>query len=268
MPSIERNDIQIYFEDRGKGHPIILGHSFLCSGEMWKPQLEPLSNQYRVINIDLRGHGKSGVNNEPFDLYDLVDDFLFILDHLNIEKAIWAGLSIGGMIALRAAITNEKRIAGLILLDTHAGAETALNKMKYRAMASFTRIFGIRPLVPYIMRLFFCPITRLNRPDLIGEWKTKILSIPITTALQTVYALVKRESIIEKLKQITVPTLVLVGENDKALPPIYSQKIAKTIPHAEIEVIKKAGHLITLEQPEAVNSAILAFLHSLYQEKN
>jgi len=200
MPSIQRNDTQIYFEVRGRGYPIVLGHSFLCSGGMWKPQLEPLSSQYRVINIDLRGHGKSGSDNEPFDLYDLVDDFLYVLDYLKIEKAIWVRLSIGGMVALRAAISNEKRVAGLVLLDTDAGKEAALNKMKYRAMASFAKIFGIRPLAPYIMRMFLCPFTRLLNPDLVREWKTKVLSVPITAALQTVSALVRRESIIEELK--------------------------------------------------------------------
>lgn len=103
MPKLERNGIPLSYEVSGSGPPVVLGHSFLCSGEMWTPQVGPLALGYQVINPDLRGHGNSGVVDAPFDLYDLVDDVLAVLDHLAIERAVWAGLSIGGMVALRAA---------------------------------------------------------------------------------------------------------------------------------------------------------------------
>ena len=104
MPSIERDCLKIHFEDLGSGPPVVLGHSFLCSGEMWSPQVPKLAERHRVINIDERGHGHSGKLSEPFDLYDMVDDVLAVLDHLGIKNAVWAGLSIGGMVALRAAL--------------------------------------------------------------------------------------------------------------------------------------------------------------------
>ena len=91
MPSVESQGIRIFFEDFGSGLPIVLGHSFLCSGEMWAPQVNPLAQHCRVVNIDCRGHGRSGHADGPFTLYDLVADVVAVLDHLHIERAVWAG---------------------------------------------------------------------------------------------------------------------------------------------------------------------------------
>ena len=125
MPKLETNGVRIHYEEVGAGPPVVLGHSFLCSGEMWRPQIEPLAERHRVINIDHRGHGRSGALTNPFDLYDMVGDVTAVLDHLEVERAIWAGLSIGGMVAMRAAIAVPERVAGLILVDTDADAETS-----------------------------------------------------------------------------------------------------------------------------------------------
>jgi len=113
IATVERNGATIYYEVTGSGPAIVLMHSFLCSGEMWGPQIEPLSAQYEVINIDMRGHGKSGPAETPFDLYDLVGDVVAVLDREGVDRACWAGLSIGGMIALRAALTAPDRVGAL-----------------------------------------------------------------------------------------------------------------------------------------------------------
>jgi 3-oxoadipate enol-lactonase len=260
MPIIAQNNTNIYYEVSGEGCPLILGHSFLCSGEMWTPQIGPLAERCQVLNVDLRGHGKSGLINRPFDLYDLVDDVLAVLDHQGIERAVWAGLSIGGMVALRAALVANNRVSGLILLDTHAGAETTLKKLKYRAMALAAKVTGTGPLLPQVVRMFFSSHTRSTKPELINEWKAKFASVPLSSILHTVEALRRRDSIVERLGEIQVPALVIVGEKDQALPPSYSKEIAGALPNASLVVIEQSGHLPTLEQPEAVTSAMLSFL--------
>jgi pimeloyl-ACP methyl ester carboxylesterase len=228
---------------------------------MWAPQVDPLAERYQVINIDLRGHGRSGVMDEPFDLYDLVDDVLGVLDHLRIERAIWAGLSIGGMVALRAAITATDRVSGLILLDTHAGFETTFNKVKYRAMAAAARVVGTRPLAPQIAHMFFSSHTRATKPELVKEWQARFTSVALVAVQRTAAALCERDSIVEKLGEIQIPALVVVGEADQVLPPAYSREIAAGLPRAKLVVIERSGHLSTLERPEAVTAAMLSYLN-------
>jgi len=263
MPTINRNGSDIFFEISGSGPPILLGHSFLCSGAMWAPQIQPLAEKYQVINVDLRGHGKSGVVDQPFDLYDLVDDALAVLDHLGIKKTVWAGLSIGGMVAMRAALVAGERVSGLILLDTHAGAETTFKKFKYQAMTSVAKVIGTAPLIPQVVRMFFCSHTRKANPQLVGEWKTRFASVPLVSIIRTVAALKTRDSVIARLGKIQKPALVMVGSEDQPLPPACSREIAKALPDATLEVIERAGHLSNLEQPQAVTTAMLEFLDKL-----
>lgn len=260
MPTVEREGMSLFYEVSGAGPPVVLGHSFLCSGEMWAPQVGALAERHRVVNVDLRGHGRSGPMDRPFNLYELVDDVLAVLDQEGINRAVWAGLSIGGMVALRAALVAGERVSGLVLLDTHAGAETAYKKLKYRAMALAARVVGTGPLIPQVVRMFFSPHTRTAKLELVAEWKARFESVPVPSILYTVDALRRRDSVVERLGEVRVPTLVVVGEDDEPLPPPYSREIARGLPNATLVVVEKAGHLSTLEQPEAVTSAMLEFL--------
>jgi pimeloyl-ACP methyl ester carboxylesterase len=260
VAQVERSGGNLYYEVTGSGPAIVLGHSFLCSGKMWGPQIGPLSKRHQVINVDLRGHGRSSAMDLRFDLYDLVDDVLSVLDHLGVDRAVWAGLSIGGMVALRAALVARERVSGLILLDTHAGAETQLNKLKYRAMSAAAGLLGTGVLVPYIARMFFNPWTRKYDPRLVEEWKGHFSNVPLPSILRTVQALKDRDSILDRLSEITVPALVIVGEQDRLLPPAYSSEIAQSLNNASMTVIPNAGHLPALERPRATTSAMLSFL--------
>jgi pimeloyl-ACP methyl ester carboxylesterase len=263
MPTIENNGVRIFFEDLGSGVPLVLGHSFLCSGEMWRPQLQQLAKRARVINIDYRGHGRSGEVRRPVTLYDMVADVLAVLDHLGIDRAVWAGLSIGGMVALRAALITPERVSGLILLDTHAGPEELYKRIKYLTMAIGVRVLGIRPFLPAIVPLFFGRTTRKANPLLVTEWRTRFAAVHIPSVLRTLDALRNRDSIVSRLGEIRVPSLVIVGAEDASLPLPYSRQIAAGLPHSSLVVIPHAGHLSNLEQPDAVRSAMLGFLERL-----
>lgn len=260
MPELLRDNTRIHYQVIGCGPPIVLLHSFLCSGAMWEPQIEPLAKHYQVINIDLRGHGHSGPCNEPFELDDLVADVLAVLDQLKVDRAVWAGLSIGGMIALRAALVAEQRVAGLILLDTDAGSETPLNKIKYRILVVLAGLLGTAPLIPLVVGMFFGKETRNNNPELVRIWQNRFSEVPLPTIRAGVAALVRRTAIIDRLGSIDTPALVIFGAQDKSLPPACSRKLAAALGNAELQVVEKAGHLSNLEQPEVVTSAILGYL--------
>jgi len=231
---------------------------------MWESQLEPLSERYRVINIDLRGHGSSGPCNAPFDLDDLVADVLAVLDRLEIDRAVWAGLSIGGMIALRAALAAGQRVAGLILFDTDAGSDTPYKTFKYRLLVVLAGLLGTAPLIPLVVGLFFCRETR-NNPALVSTWHERFNEAPLSTIRAGVAALVRRDAIFDRLAAINIPALVMVGAQDRSLPPACSRRLAVALIKADLQLNEKTGHLSNLEQPEVVTSAMLGYLDVNHQ---
>ena len=263
MATIERAGIQLHYTVTGTGPAIVLVHSFLASSAMWEAQIPALSSEHTVLAVDLRGHGASGPIKRDVSIYDLVDDVLAILDAEGITRAVWAGLSIGGMISLRAALKAPERVAGLLLLDTHAGAERPLKKLRYHAMVLAARLFGIRPLLPQVLKLMFGRHTRAHNQPLVDEWRNRLATVPFPTIAHGVSALARREPLQAQLATIASPALVIVGLEDQALPPAYSREIAELLPRASLIEIPRCGHLSALEQPEAVTRAMLDFLHDL-----
>ena len=263
MPEIKHDGVTIHFEDLGKGPVVVLGHSFLCSGEMWDAQVPVLAKHHRVINIDLRGHGRSSRLSKACDVYDLVGDVVAVLDSLGIQNAVWAGLSIGGMVAMRAGLTAPERVRALVLLDTHAGPETAIKKAKYRLMNAGAKVFGIRPFLPAVAPLMFGATTLREKPGLVSEWKKKFAELHTPSIGIILEALVCRDSVVERLPEIGVPTLVVVGAEDRSLPVDCSREISEGIPHSTLLVVPEAGHLSSLEQPEAITEAMTGFLNRL-----
>lgn len=260
MAFVHNQGLSISFEDVGTGAPIVLGHSFLCSGKMWREQLPVLAGNYRVLNLDFRGHGRSSEVTRAFSLYDAVSDVLAVLDELGIEKAVWCGLSVGGMVALRAALTCPQRVEGLILLDTDGGAEGPLRKLRYYGMGLGARILGIGPFLSPIARLMFGATTRRENPTLVGEWKREFSTVHVPSMLRGLDALVRRDSLLARLPQIGMPALVLVGAEDRSLPPSLARRIHDQLLDSTLVEVPGAGHLSALEQPAAVNEAILGFL--------
>jgi pimeloyl-ACP methyl ester carboxylesterase len=183
MPIIRRNDEKTHFTDQGSGPPVIMMHSFLCSGEMWAPQLPMTTRQMRAINVNFRGRGRSGHIQTKFGLYDLVEDVIAVLDALEIDQAFWAGLSIGGILALRAALTHHSRVSGLLVIDSHAGSEPLRVKVKYRSLGLGARLFGLHPFLPAILPLMFGKTTRLRNPSLVLEWKARFALLDVPSIL-------------------------------------------------------------------------------------
>jgi pimeloyl-ACP methyl ester carboxylesterase len=263
MPYVEREGQRVFFEESGSGPPVVLGHSFLCSGKMWEKQVPALAETHRVVNIDFRGHGRSGEVSSRISLYDLVDDTLAVLDHLGIERAVWAGLSIGGMVAMRAALVAPQRVRGLVLIGTHAGAERTVARLRYGAMGFGTRLFGLRPLLPTVLKMMFGRTTHREQPELVRLWSDRILGVHQPSMLRCLAALSRRDRIVDRLADIAVPALVLVGEEDVTLPVPLSRQIDAALADSRLEIIPGAGHLVALERPDTVHRAMLDFLAGL-----
>lgn len=262
MPFIENQHQQIHYEEVGVGPPILLGHSFFCSGEMWRYQVPVLSESHRVINPDYRGHGQSSPLREDLEVYDLVEDSVALLDHLEIEQAVWAGLSVGGMTAMRAALRYPERVRGLILIDTDADAERIWVRLKSGPMGAGVRIVGLRPFLPAVVKGMFGPTTCRENRGLVEEWKARFTSADPESMRRFLAMLMRRDSVASSLSEIAVPSLVVVGSEDRSLPRALSERIDNELADSTLVVIPQAGHLSTLEQPEAVTEAMVEFLVS------
>jgi 3-oxoadipate enol-lactonase len=258
-----------FYEERGKplreGDPtIVLLHGLLFDGGMWRAQVEPLSRLGRVIVIDGPGHGKS--ESPPrFTLEDHADALAIdAFSELKIQKSILAGVSWGGMLAMRAAIQHPMRVRAIALLDTSAAAETLDRKIRYRAFIAFVRRYGMprwfvdREVAP----LMFGPQTIASRGEaLLQDFSRTVNGFPRDGMARAALAVVvHRRDVTPKLRGIAAPTLVICGRQDRSTPPQRSRELAAKIRDARLEWIDECGHSAPIERPDAVNELVVPFV--------
>jgi 3-oxoadipate enol-lactonase len=251
---------QIYYNVAGAGPVLVFVHSFLCDGELFKYQVAALQDKYRIINVDIRGHGQSGPDESAFTLGDLVQDVLAVLDAEKVERAIWIGMSIGGFISMRAAVLWPNRVSGLVLIGTEPGSQSPKKKLLDIALKASLRLLGSDRVVPTLMPSFLGKTTLKHNPALREEYSRIFRKMRVGSICAIINAVMKRDSLTERLKEINAPTLVMVGEEDLPMPVSIAEDMARRIPGAELSVISDAGHLCTVERPNAVNEVLLRFL--------
>ncbi len=259
MPTHTINGHEIHFERHGQGEPLLLLHSFLCNTKMWDCQIETLAANHTVIVMDIRGHGKSSPSR-PHSMYDLVNDAIKLLDAEGIEKAAWLGLSIGGMVSMRAALTHPERVSKLVLLATDAKAESLLVKIERRLLAQVVKRFGVAPVVIPVLRKMFGKSTFRSRKELIKLWRPRFLEVHTESMLKTLQTLLTRDDVSENLKSVQIPTLIIHGKEDRAIPVSLAHHLSAHMPEAQLVILENSGHLVTLETPERVNQEITNFL--------
>jgi pimeloyl-ACP methyl ester carboxylesterase len=267
MPYVRTRLGRWFYEERGAarrpGDPtIVLWHSLLFDGGMWKHQVEPLSALGRVVMFDGPGHGKSEVP-PPFSLEDNADAIIDALAELQIERTVMVGLSWGGMVGMRLALQHPQRVRALALLDTNAEAEQRARVVKYRVFVSFGRRFGMPKLAAdtQLGPIYFAAGSRARDPQLVDRFARTMNGFPREgVARASLAVVVHRKDILARLGSIKAPTLVLCGREDKATPPVHSERIAHAIPGAKLVMVEGAGHVSALEQPRAVNEALVPFV--------
>lgn len=259
------NGININYDVQGstRALPVVLIHGFPFNKIMWKPQIDALKKDYFVVAYDVRGYGGSDVGDGQYTVEYFVDDLMVVLDRLNIGKAVIVGLSMGGYIALRAIERNPGRFRALVLCDTRSEADSNELRIKRGSQAKEVKLDGVKRFAEGFLRAVFHEKTFMTKSQIIGLMQAVIeQSSPIAVA-GTLIALAGRTDTTHVLPQITVPTLILVGEHDTLTPPSASQAMKEKIPNAEMYVIPSAAHMSNLENPEEFNRHLLAFLGGL-----
>ena len=261
------NGISLAYSDQETGLPIVFLHAFPLNRTMWAAQEHALSSQFRIITIDLRGHGESDAPLWRYTLEQSADDVSALLDHLAIQQALFVGLSMGGYILFAFYRKYAARVKGLILADTRAQADTAEGKEGRFQMAQTAYKKGPSAIADLMIPKLLSPATVQTKPDLVQQVRAMIERNQISGIAGDLMAMAERPDSVPLLSQITCPTQIIVGELDQATPPSDAKLMANQIPNARLAVIPHAAHLANLEQPDTFNQIVAAFASELGKGK-
>ncbi|MBI4510261.1 MAG: alpha/beta fold hydrolase [Deltaproteobacteria bacterium] len=256
----------LYYEGRGtSGLPLVLVHGFPLDHAMWRGQLDGLSREARVVALDLPGFGRSpplSNGSTPVTMEQLADQVVSLADALGFQKFVLGGLSMGGYVAMAVSRRHLARLAGLILVDTRAEPDTDEGKSSRLLAAKQVLTSGLSTLVEESPKKLLAPDSQRNCA-LVRKVEHMIWRSSWAGVAGTLRGMAERPDARPDLARLRIPTIVIVGEQDVITPPQGAQKLAASIPQAELVVIAGAGHLSPLEAPRAVNSTIRAFLGRL-----
>jgi pimeloyl-ACP methyl ester carboxylesterase len=258
------NGSTLAYSDRGIGLPLVLIHGFPLCRKMWRPQAEGLAKAgCRVITPDLRGFGESGLPSGTVSMDIYADDIVALMDHVGIDKAAVAGMSMGGYVLLNLLERYPERIAASIFITTKAGGDDDAGKARRTDLAEACRVQGILPVAEAFRTILFAPETMTDNPALPDEVFGWIDATSPQGAAAGLIAMRDRKDSVALLGSISQPSLVIGADQDQASPVENSHIIAEGLPDAELCILHGAGHMVNLEQPEGFNEAILEFLAGL-----
>ena len=255
-------DTAIAYDDVGTGLPVVFLHAFPLNRTMWDPQVGALVAECRCIAIDMRGLGESAPA-EPYSVERYADDVVGVLDALQIERAVFVGLSLGGYVAFALWRRHRDRVRALVLADTRAAADTRDGITRRRHLIELAESQGSIAVANVQIAGLVGKTTREKRPDIYDATHRMMAQAPVEGIIGGLEALMARPDSTATCETISVPTLVVVGEEDAITPVKEARRLQESIPGSRIEVLQQAGHLSSLERPAAFNTVVSEFLASL-----
>lgn len=243
--------------DGPDGAPVlVLGSSLGTTGEMWRPQLGPLTAHFRVVRYDHAGHGGSAPPSAPYTIAGLGAGLLALLDDLGLGRVSYAGLSLGGMVGMWLAAYAPERVERLALLCTSPLLGPAEG---WRERAETVRRHGTGAVADAVVSRWFTPAFAATRPEVVAAHRAMLAATPAAgyaACCEAIGAMDLRPD----LPRIVAPTLVVAGADDPATPLPHAEVIAGLIPGARLRVVESAAHLASVEQPETVTRLLLNHL--------
>lgn len=252
-----------YYVEFGTGHPVVLLHGIGNSGRAWAAQLAPLvAAGFRVIVPDHAGHGASSRLREPVGVADLAADVLALLDHLGIERATLAGLSLGGMVAMEAALRWPGRVDRLVVANSFATTDTpGFHDMAAAWARLFRSADGPVRRFEETWPVNVSPAFR-SGAEALRTWQSwhALAALADGASLACVAEGIAGFDASGRLGELDLPVLFLAGEQDRISPPALSQAMAGRVQSARLVEIEGAAHLSNVDSADAFNAALLAFL--------
>ena len=257
------NGINLAYSDQGQGMPLVFLHAFPFNRTMWEPQLKALSNRFRIITVDLRGHGESDAPLWHYTLDLFADDIRSLLDHLSIQQAVLVGLSMGGYLMFSFYRRYADRVKGLVFADTRAEPDSPEQTAWRFRLAQRVYKEGAGAVVEEMLPKLLATTSYQTKPALVQQVSAIMIGSQISGILVDLMAIAERPDSVPLLNTIIRPTLVLVGEMDALTSPVENKRVADGIHGARFQIIPSAGHLSNLEQPEIFNEAVRSFVEKI-----
>lgn len=256
MPARTLNNATFHYEETGQGTPLVLLHGFPLDRRVWDAQRKALGDRVRVIAPDLRGFGKSAPATSPFSMESLADDMHTLLSEIGALPCVLGGLSMGGYVALAYVKKYPGDLKGLALIDTRAEGDTPEGKEARAKMIKLVQDKGSPAVAETMMPKMFAPDALASKPALVKDLREIMEACPAKTIEYALLAMRDRADRTADLPSIAVPSVIIVGDQDAITPPAMSEKMNQLIPRSKLVLVKGAGHMACMEQPDQVNRAI------------
>jgi 3-oxoadipate enol-lactonase len=259
MPHAAANGMDFYYEDTGgEGPALVFSHGLLMDREMFAPQIEVLRATHRCISWDQRGFGRTGPVREPFSYWTSANDVLSLMSALNVDRASLVGLSQGGFLSMRAALLAPDRVSSLVLLATRSGIDTSETIENFRGLQAEWASNGSTNMAETLTGVLLGP--GVDPAAWIAKWR----AMGRADMAHPLDALISRDDITSKLKDLACHSLVIHGNADIAIDIEHGRRLAHDLPGCRnFCEIDAAGHAVNLARPEEVSAAIALFLASL-----
>jgi len=232
---------------------LLLGESLGTTASMWEPQIQALRGSFRLIAFDHRGHGSSPSPPTPYAIADLGADVVALMDHLGVERASYAGVSIGGMVGMWLAANAPQRLDRLVVICTSAHAPPA---SRWLDRAAAVRSAGTTEVIAdAVVAGWFTPEWAQAHPEAVAAHRAMIVATDPEGYCGCCEALANMD-LRDDLPRITAPTLVIGGLRDLALPSEHQRLIADAVSGARLELVEDAAHIASVQQPETINRLI------------
>ncbi len=251
--------IEIGYDDVGSGLPVVFVHGFPHNRTLWSPQVNALVDRARCIAPDLRGFGETTAA-APFTMDQYADDIAALMDVERVDRAVVAGLSMGGYVAFAFWRRHRERVRALVLSDTRAGADSEEGRRKRQEMIALARERGSGAVADSMIGGMVGKSTRDKSPEIGDAAHSMMASAPVDGVVGALQAMMERPDSTPTLATIDVPTLVVVGEEDTLIPVSESRALNAAIRGSRLEVIAGAGHVSNMERPAAFNHVLSEFL--------
>ncbi|MFZ0131199.1 MAG: 3-oxoadipate enol-lactonase [Desulfobacterales bacterium] len=257
---IEANGItiKVVISGNASGPVVLLSHSLSTTLDLWSPQLAAFEPHFRLLRCDTRGHGASDAPDGAYSLEQLADDAVAVMDALAVETVHWVGISMGGMIGQAVALNHPERLQSLVLCDTAAVIPPEAQPL-WQQRIEKARAEGMATLAEETLQRWFTPPYLARNPPEVRRIREMIRTTPVEGFVGCSQA-IRRLDYIDRLGEIRLPTLIVVGEQDPGTPVANSEAIHRRIAGSRLKIIPSAAHLCNVEQPQAFNRALLEFL--------
>jgi 3-oxoadipate enol-lactonase len=267
MPMMTVNGASLYCEDQGNGpETIVFSHGCLLSCRMFDAQVAAFKERYRCAAFDFRGQGRSETTRGGYDMDTLAEDGAALIRALDCGPCHWVGSSMGGFVGMRLAVRHPSLLRSLVLVGSSATTEP--HPWRYRLLNGMARCLGVRAVTRLVMPVQFSPrfLQDPARAEQRQTWYDRIAANSRVGGTRAVGGLIARPDVSAFLGDVRIPTLIVAGEEDRAIPPEESRKMHAGIAGSELLIVPGAGHAVTIEQPEAVNQALDLFLKRISAE--